>query len=263
MVDNRSYGAQRGTIQVSNDNLEFREVMDVSAFNDGTTVIELPAHISCRFVRLLITESKQANNVQLNEVEFLDARGSKISKFAKFNQLRLERPALLEFNYDRSDLEWAEVSREADLRVFAWNPATYEWQLAGGEVDPVRQTVRIELNYISRFAVFQAVPPPALATRWSLNPFSPDGNGVADITRLMIPDSGAASTGRRELVVEIYDLHSKLVKTLINRSTIDSNSISIEWDGTDRTGKPVNIGPYIYQVRLGSQISNGVIVVAK
>ncbi len=263
VVDNRSYGPQRGTIQVSNDNLGFREVMDVSAFNDGTTVIELPSHISCRYVRLLITESKQANNVQLNEVEFVDGRGSKISRFAKFNQLRLGRPALLEFNYDRSDLEWAGVSREADLRVFAWNPATYEWQLAGGEVDPVRQTVRIELNYISRFAVFQAVPPPALATHWSLNPFSPDGNGVADITRLMIPNSGEASAGRRELVVEIYDLHSKLVKTLINRSTIDSNSISIEWDGTDRTGKPVNIGPYIYQVRLGSQISNGVIVVAK
>ena len=60
-----------GLILVSNDNLEFREVNDVSAFNDGTTVIELPSHISCRFLRLLITESKQANNVQLNEVEFL------------------------------------------------------------------------------------------------------------------------------------------------------------------------------------------------
>ena len=263
VVGNRSFGPQRGTVLVSDDNRDFTEVSDVPAFNDGVTVIELPSHASCRYVRLLITESKQVNNVQLNEVEFYDARGSKISRFAVFDQLLLEGPALLEFRYDRADLERAGVRRESDLRVFSWNPSTNGWQLAGGEVDLVRQTVRIELNYISRFAVFQAVPPRALAAQWSLNPFSPDGNGVADTTRLMIPGSGEASAGKRELVVEIYDLHSKLVKTLINRSSIDSNSISIEWDGTDRTGKPVNIGPYIYQVRLGSQISNGVIVVAK
>lgn len=263
VVGNRSFGPQRGTILVSNDNLKFSEVMDVSAFNDGSTDIELPSHVTCRYVRLLITESKQANNVQLNEVQFYDAFGSKILRLVAFNQFLLEGPALLEFRYGRADLERAGVDRAADLRVFTWNPSTYGWQLAGGEVDPIRQTVRIELNYISRFAVFQAAPPRALAAHWSLNPFSPDGNGVADITRLMIPDSGEASAGQRDLVVEIYDLRSKLVKTLINRSAIDSNSISIEWDGTDRTGKPVNIGPYIYQVRLGSQISNGVIVVAK
>lgn len=263
VVDNRSFGPQRGTILVSNDNRDFREVSEVSAFNDGVTAIELPSHVSCRYVRLLITESKQANNVQLNEVQFFNALGSKILRLAVFQQLPLERPALLEFGYDRADLERAGVNRETDLRVFTWDTSTREWQLAGGEVDLVRQKVSLELNYISRFAVFQAVPPPELTARWSLNPFSPDGNGVADVTRLLIPDSREGDAGNRELVVEIYDLHSKLVRTLISRSTVSSNSISVEWDGTDRTGRPVNIGPYIYQVRMGSRISNGVIVVAK
>jgi hypothetical protein len=263
VVDNRSFGPQRGTILVSDDNRDFREVSEVSAFNDGVTAIELPSHVSCRYVRLLITESKQANNVQLNEVQFFNALGSKILRLAVFQQLPLERPALLEFGYDRADLERAGANRETDLRVFTWDTSTHEWQLAGGEVDLVRQKVSLELNYISRFAVFQAVPPPELTARWSLNPFSPDGNGVADVTRLLIPDSREGDAGNRELVVEIYDLHSKLVRTLISRSTVSSNSISVEWDGTDRTGRPVNIGPYIYQVRMGSRISNGVIVVAK
>ncbi len=263
VVDNRSFGPQRGTILVSDDNRDFREVSEVSAFNDGVTAIELPSHVSCRYVRLLITESKQANNVQLNEVQFFNALGSKILRLAVFQQLPLERPALLEFGYDRADLERAGVNRETDLRVFTWDTSTHEWQLAGGEVDLVRQKVSLELNYISQFAVFQAVPPPELTARWSLNPFSPDGNGVADVTRLLIPDSREGDAGNRELVVEIYDLHSKLVRTLISRSTVSSNSISVEWDGTDRTGRPVNIGPYIYQVRMGSRISNGVIVVAK
>ena len=263
VVNNRSYGPQRGTVLVSNDGRDFREVLDVPGFNDGATVIELPARVPCQYVRLLITESKQVNNVQLNEVQFFDAMGLKISRFAAFNHLLLERPALLEFSYDRADLGRAGVNQESDLRVFAWNPSTRQWQLAGGEVDPAGQKVRLELNYISRFAVFQAVPPPELVTRWSFNPFSPDGNGVADVTRLMIPSSREVGTDTSELVVEIYDLHSKLVKTLINRSTVSSNSISIEWDGTDRTGRHVNIGPYIYQVRMGNRISNGVIVVAK
>lgn len=263
VVNNRSFGPQRGLVLVSNDNRDFREVLDVPAFNDGATDIELPSHVSCRYVRLLITESKQANNVQLNEVQFFDVFGSKISRLVVFDEFRLERPALLEFSYDRADLERTGVNRETDLRVFAWNPSTHEWQLAGGEVDPARQKIRLELNYISQFAVFQAVPPPEFVARWSLNPFSPDGNGVADVTRLMIRNSREGDAGESELVVEIYDLHSKLVKTLINRSTVSSNSISIEWDGTDRTGRSVNIGPYIYQVRMGSWISNGVIVVAK
>ena len=263
VVDNRSFGPQRGTVLVSNDGRVFREVLDVPEFNDGATLIELPAHVLCRYVRLLITESKQPNNVQLNEVQFFDALGFKISRFAAFNHLLLEHPTLLEFSYDRADLARAGVNRETDLRVFAWNPSTHIWQLAGGEVDPVRQTLRLELNYISRFAVFQAVLPPELVAHWSLNPFSPDGNGVADVTRLMIPHTHEEDADESELVVEIYDLHSKLVKTLINRSTVSSNSISIEWDGTDRTGHPVNIGPYIYQVRMGTRISNGVIVVAK
>lgn len=263
VVNNRSFGPQRGIILVSNDNRDFREVSDVSAFNDGVTAIELPSRVSCRYVRLLITESKQANNVQLNEVQFFNTLGSKILRLAVSRQLPLERPALLEFGYDRADLEHAGVNRETDLRVFTWDTSTREWQLAGGQVDLARQKVRLELNYISQFAVFQAVPPPELTARWSLNPFSPDGNGVADVTRLMIPDSREGDAGDRELVVEIYDLHSKLVRTLINRSIINANSISIEWDGTDRTGRPVNIGPYIYQVRMGSQINNGVIVVAK
>ena len=105
VVNNRSFGPQRGIILVSNDNRDFREVSDDVAFNDGVTAIELPSHVSCRYVRLLITESKQANNVQLNEVQFFNTFGSKILRLAVSQQLPLERPALLEFDYDRADLE--------------------------------------------------------------------------------------------------------------------------------------------------------------
>ena len=40
-------------------------------------------------------------------------------------------------------------------------------------------------------------------------------------------------------------------------------ALAIEWDGRNRMGEIVNIGPYLYQVRIGTEISNGVIIIGK
>jgi len=258
----KSFGPQSAKILISNDKENFTEILEGTGFDDRTTPIELTARPSARYVRLEITESKQANNVQLNEVEFFDASEAKIVPFDTFDQLLLQRPAVLELSYDTSDLIAAGVTREADLKIFAWNSFALEWQLAGGEINPNRRTIRLELNYISQVALFQAVPSQIQAA-WSFNPFSPDGNGIADTTRLTIVNPEGTPPGQTELVVEIFDLHNKLIRTLINRTVMSANVISIEWDGRNQIGEIVNIGPYIYQIQLGSQIRNGVIVVGK
>ena len=263
VIDEQSFGPGRANILISNDNVNFTEILEFSDFGDGLTSIELPTRPTARYIRLEITEDKQVNNVQLNEVELFDASGAKIVPFVALDQFVFEQPLFLELSYTESDLISAGVSQEADLQIFAWAPSSQEWQLAGGQIDLNRQTVGLELNYITQFALFQAVPELELRALWSFNPFSPDGNGIADTTRLTIVNPDTLQTGSLELVVEIYDLHNKLIRTLINRTVINSNSISVEWDGRDRTGRIVNIGPYIYQILLGSQVQNGVIVVGK
>ena len=60
-----------------------------------------------------------------------------------------------------------------------------------------------------------------------------------------------------------FDLKSKLIRTLIDHTLINTNSVSIEWDGRNRMGEIVNIGPYLYQVQIGTEISNGVIIIGK
>jgi hypothetical protein len=262
VADDQSFGPRSAKILVSDDSINFTEVLEFTEFDDQTTVIEPSTRPAARYVRLEITESRQVNNVQLNEVEFFDASDSKIVPFVRFDRLLLERPALLELSYSDSDLLAAGVTKEEDLKIFAWDAFAQEWQLAGGEIDLNRRAVRLELNYISQFALFQAVASQIQAT-WSFNPFSPDGNGIADVTRLTIIDSDGSQPGQTEFVVEIFDLNSRLVRTLINRSVISARSMSVEWDGRDGTGRIVNIGPYIYQIQLGSQIRNGVIVVGK
>ena len=261
-----AFGPQRATLLTSDDNENFTSVLDVTTFNDQVTTIELPTRPSARYFRLEITESKQANNLQLNEVEFFDVSGAKIVSFDPFEHLILERPALLELAYHPSDLIAANITREADLKVFAWDASAQEWQVVGGEIDLNRQVVRIELNFISQVALFQAVLS-QIQTVWSFNPFSPDGNGIADRTRLTIVNRNTSHIGGTEPVVEIFDLHNKLIRTLVNQTVMSSNTMSIEWDGRDEAGEIVSIGPYIYQIRLktGDQVEvrNGVIVVGK
>ena len=261
-----SFGPQRATLLTSNNNENFTAVLEVAEFDDRITTIELPTRPTARYFRLEITESKQANNLQLNEVEFFDVSGAKIVSFDSFEHLIFERPALLELGYHSSDLTIANITQEADLKIFAWDALAQEWQLVGGEIDLNRQVVRLELNFISQVALFQVVPSQIQAA-WSFNPFSPDGNGIADRTRLTIVNTNTSHIGDTEPVVEIFDLHNKLIRTLVNRTIMSSSAMSVEWDGRDEAGEIVRIGPYIYQIRLQSgdqvEIRNGVIVVGK
>ena len=180
--------------------------------------------------------------------------GAKIVSFDPFEYLILERPALLELAYHPSDLMAANIRRAADLKIFAWDASAQEWQLVGGEVDLNRGVVRMELNFISQVALFQAVPSQIQAV-WSFNPFSPDGNGIADRTRLTIVNHNTSHIGGTEPVVEIFDLNNKLIRTLVNQTVMSSNTMSVEWDGRDEAGEIVNIGPYIYQIRLNNRRS--------
>ena len=263
VVDGQSFGPQSAKILISNDNTSFTEILEASDFDDASTTVLFPTRPSTRYIRLEITESKQANNVQLNEVEFFDASGLKIAPFVALKHLVFEKPILLELSYTESDLSTAGISQEKNLRIFAWDSSAQEWQLAGGRIDLNQRLVSLELNYITQFALFQAVDELEIRAAWSFNPFSPDGNGIADTTRLTIMNPPPAQTEQVELVVEIFDLHNKLIRTLVNRTVVSANPISVEWDGRDRTGQIVNIGPYIYQIWMGSQVENGVIVVGK
>jgi flagellar hook assembly protein FlgD len=103
----------------------------------------------------------------------------------------------------------------------------------------------------------------AIEVSWSYNPFSPDGNGIADTTWLILNLQEKLLETNPQIIVEIFDLTGKLISTLIDHEPVKSSSIRVQWDGKDKTGRIVDIGPYIYQIKLGSQVKNGVIVVAK
>lgn len=259
----KSFGPKRATILVSDDKETFKEVREYDNFADNITDIPLPTLPAGRYVQLLIEESKQANNIQLYEVEFYDDTGTKIVRYISSDQIVLQTPAILGLSYEPIDLDEAGVRNEKNLALFAWDERVREWQCAGGIVDIEERIVTIQLNYLTQIALFEAIPKD-IDVLWSFNPFSPNGDGVADTTRLTLKLQEAQIENQPEIIVEIFDLSGRRVNTLIDRVPAASKSISVVWDGTDRKSNRIaNIGPYIYQVRLGNQVRNGVIVVAK
>jgi hypothetical protein len=70
------------------------------------------------------------------------------------------------------------------------------------------------------------------------DPFSPDGDGFEDQTRIKytIPF-------RSELTLKIYDVKGRLVKTMMDKEPQISGEIY--WDGDDNQGRKVRVGIYI------------------
>jgi gliding motility-associated-like protein len=152
----------------------------------------------------------------------------------------------------------AGIKREENLAIFNWNEGMQEWTMAGGKLELANDWITVNLNHLSTFAIFEAAGAMA-EVRWSYNPFSPNGDGIADTTTISINFGEESGIQAR---VEIFDYIGKLVRTLVHEE-MQTGNISIVWDGRDENGDMVGIGPYIYQVRIGNEVRNGVLVVAR
>lgn len=269
--DDKTYAPNRVEIYTSSTGKkesDFEKLMEYSDFADQITEIPLVTMPTFRWIKFVIVEGKQVNNIGINEIEFRDESDAQIISYYRQEETRLREPALMFLSYDEIDLAAANVHSDKGLAVFAYekSPALKygaKWRFVGGSLNRRENTITVQLNYLSQVALFQAVKPSEIEVLWSYNPFSPDGNGIADVTCLTLNLSDREIEKETKLVVEIFDITGKFIRTLVDRRIIESNSISIEWDGKDRNGKIVSIGPYIYQVQLGDQVYNGTIVVAK
>jgi gliding motility-associated-like protein len=256
--DKVSYGPKKISISVSNDDKIYEEVTRVDECNDNKTEIILPVTPVARYIKFDIEEGKQGNNIQINEIEFYDAEGTKIIAYRQLNSLVLNRTAQLIMSYDDTDLSFAGVYSEKNLAIFSWDNIGQEWRLVGGMVNEAKNIISVNLNYFSSFAIFEANRSKT-DVKWSYNPFSPNGDGIADTTTIYI-NLGYKTDIQAK--VEIFDYMGKLVRTLIQEDT-QSGNISILWDGKDENGDRVEIGAYIYQVSVGKEIRNGTLIVAR
>lgn len=255
---NTSFGPNKVTVLTSNDDLNYDEVAKKDNCDDKRTEIILPSMPTARYIQIVIEEGKQGNNIQINEIEIRDIDGTKITSYAQLKSIRLKKTVNLTMFYETRDLISAKVKNEKNLSIFAWNESTNNWQLVGGKLNMDKGFITVNLNYLTTFAIFESVPY-KMDISWSHNPFSPNGDGIADSTTLRINSSESMNVLAK---VEIFDCTGKLVRSLIHEET-RGGQISIIWDGKDENGQRLEIGPYIYQVIVGEKVYNGVLIVAR
>ena len=82
------------------------------------------------------------------------------------------------------------------------------------------------------------------------NPFNPITNIAYSITEI------------GKVTIEVYNLKGQLVKTLVNEVK-ETGEYSINWNGTDKTNKPVSSGVYLYKMKSGNYTSSKKMILMK
>ena len=65
-----------------------------------------------------------------------------------------------------------------------------------------------------------------------------------------------------QVTLTLYDLIGREVTQLVN-TTQEAGYRSVQWDATDKTGKPVSAGVYLYQIRAGEFVQTRKMVLLK
>lgn len=282
--DGLSFGPQRASVLFSRDNDVFAVAAELEEFPDGVATIVVSDPTPARYVELVIEEGKQANNIQINEIEFFTATGSRVLAQVTSDTVSFREPVVVNTRYFDDDLVAAGAPLDAPVGIFLWNQDAWEWQwtrAAATEAALLSPGARagggglfaVDANSLSKLALFvrsDSTDDAEVVAAWSFNPFSPNGDGIADTTRLSIKLTGDPDGAGAEVSVHISDLRGMLVASPADGTFTTSGAVTVDWDGRDRNGRAVPIGAYIYEARVrpfatGARpvVANGVIAVAK
>ena len=126
--------------------------------------------------------------------------------------------------------------------------ATYTFQVravnsvGNGAVASTSQVVPAGFGARAKPAGLRALPDTVLAALAAPNPFN------AEITlHLLLPAEGP-------VFLTLYNTTGQRIRTLADGQRWDAGYRSLSWDGTDRQGRPVTSGVYLFRLQAGTQI---------
>jgi flagellar hook assembly protein FlgD len=59
------------------------------------------------------------------------------------------------------------------------------------------------------------------------------------------------------VLLQIFDLSGRLIKTLVDSETKPAGTYDFPWDGRDAGGRAVSAGSYLYKAKVGSVVESG------
>lgn len=140
----------------------------------------------------------------------------------------------LDLNNDgREDTTGAD---ELSLKVFYWDETKRAWELIGGVVDPIKNTITIEVRHLSQFAIFPSKKPAAnRLSKVFVYPNPCYANRHYELTFAELT---------KDVTIKIFNIAGELVRTLQKNDPGDKKN----WDLRNDAYEKVASGIYIYLV---------------
>jgi len=108
-----------------------------------------------------------------------------------------------------------------------------------------------------RFALYGKANKPSLPKVFSLAQNAPNPFNPATAITYGVPDGASV-----HVTLKVYDIHGSLVRTLVEEVR-EAGSYSVFWDGTDRAGRNVSSGVYLYRMKAGDFVQTRKMVLLK
>ena len=179
--------------------------------------------------------------VNAYEIDAFDQNGVEIDNF------KFLRKVTLVLRYDDAGLT---LEQELNLKAYFYDGA--EFRLIGGRVDTTNNTVTVEIDHLTQFAVLHQQAGDDKGFVYAApNPFTPVNAGNQfDETQFIIPpaDLGVSFT------IEIYNARGQLVRRLENLT---------KWDGKDDQGRIMDSGVYIFQFVTDTKRTSGTVLLVR
>jgi hypothetical protein len=149
--------------------------------------------------------------------------------------------------------EYAAASLDqSKLGLFEWVGRTERWLAIGGTASPAANVVSADVSSLGRYGVFfwESFGGAGRGLSGVLvepNPFSPNGDGLYDETKVIFTLGRAAD----HVNIEFFDLSGRLARRLVFHAPTDytgGTPVEIVWDGKDEDGRVVPYGLYVMRV---------------
>jgi hypothetical protein len=165
----------------------------------------------------------------------------------------LEQSVLLALHYP-TYLE-GQIADENQVSLFKYMDATQRWIGLAGWVNDRGNSISLLTDEVGTYALFSDSrlsydPGKGLSgVVAEPNPFSPNGDGIYDETRI----SMFVSRETDWVTAEIYDIHGQEVKSLSWQAgspfpVLGRFPVNMAWDGKDNTGRVVPYGIYVARI---------------
>ena len=214
---------------------------------DGDTYIFVPEGALDKEVEIKIVEVS-TDVVPINNSKFsLSKYPLKVYKFEP-SGIRFNKPVEIGLLYldlnDDGKVDDTDFD-EKKLSVFWYDGIN--WRNLKSAVDDKENLVICKTNHFTYFGVF----PIGSLTKDDYKPkekiITPNNDGINDVAHFdSIPDGTE---------IKIYNLKGKIVRKI--------TQAPYEWNGKDEDGNDLEVGPYIYQFKIGDELISGVIVIAR